>query len=243
MDSEQREGAKMRLGVFFSYFGAKFMRGKYYPTPTHDTIVEPFAGAAGYAVRHHDRRVILVDRSPYTCGVWRFLIASSRADILALPLMEPGDDVHDLAVCQEAKWLIGFWINQGSSVPKRTMGGRASNRKFGTWGEAPRARLADQVALIKHWQITEGDYTAAPDIEATWFIDPPYQVQGKQYQHAVSDYGALADWCRARRGQVIACESEGADWLPFRPITTVVGASHRKTTEVAWIREGAPNGQ
>lgn len=223
-----------KLGVFFSYFGGKFMRAPHYPAPLHDTIVEPFAGAAGYSVRHYERKIILVDSSPYVCGVWRYLIGVSSADILALPLMQPGDDVADLPICQEAKWLLGFWINQGSSVPKRTMGGRASNRKFGTWGEQPRARLAAQVDFIRHWKIIEGDYTQAPDIAATWFLDPPYVGQGKQYPHSVTDFAALAAWSKARRGQVMVCESLGADWLPFEPITTVAGASHRITTEVLW---------
>ncbi len=168
------------------------------------------------------------------CGVWRYLIGATAADIMALPLMEPGQDVKDLAICQEAQWLLGFWINQGSSVPKRTMGGRASNRKFGTWGEQPRARLAHQVGLIKHWRIIEGDYTIAPDGPATWFIDAPYADQGKQYPKQVQDFAALAAWCQSRSGQVMVCESEGAKWLPFKPITTVAGASHRITTEMLW---------
>jgi hypothetical protein len=226
--------SKMKLGVFFSYFGGKFMRSPHYPAPLHDTIVEPFAGAAGYATRHYQRKVILVDASPYVAGVWRFLIASSPADILALPLMQPGQDVNSLPICQEARWLLGFWINQGSSVPKRTMGGRASNRQFGTWGEKPRERLAAQVGLIKHWRFIEGDYSAAPNIAATWFIDPPYADQGKQYPKQVQNFAALADWCRARQGQVMVCESEGANWLPFKPITTVAGATHRVTTEMLW---------
>ena len=224
----------MKHGIFFPYFGGKFMRALKYPVPQHDHIVEPFAGAAGYATRYFTKRVTLVDASPYICGVWRFLIQSKPSDILALPLMEPGDDVHDLPICQEAKWLLGFWINQGSSVPKRTMGGRASNRKFGTWGELPRMRLAKQVGHIKHWQIIEADYSYAPDVDATWFIDPPYEVQGKQYPAQVSDFGTLAEWTRKRRGQVMVCESKGASWLPFEPITTVVGASHRITTEVLY---------
>lgn len=224
----------MKLGVFFSYFGGKFMRAPHYPPPKHDSIVEPFAGAAGYSTRYFQRKVTLIDSSPYVAGVWDFLIRSSREDVLRLPLLKPGDDVQVLPLPQEARWLLGFWINQGSSVPKRTVGGRASNRKFGTWGEAPRARLAEQVQFIKHWRIIHGDFRASPNTRCTWFIDPPYQGQGKQYQHRIDDYVELAQWCRVRQGQVLVCESAGASWLPFRPITTVVGATHRKTTEVLW---------
>ena len=224
----------MKHGIFFPYFGGKFMRALKYPAPLHDRIIEPFAGAAGYSTRYFHKRVTLVDASPYVCGVWRFLIGSTAKDILALPLMQPGEDVKDLPICQEAQWLLGFWINQGSSVPKRTMGGRASNRKFGTWGELPRLRLANQVGLINHWNIIEGDYTLAPDADATWFIDPPYEDQGKQYPAQITDFPALAEWSQGRNGQVMVCESEGADWLPFKPVTTVAGSSHRITTEVLW---------
>lgn len=224
----------MKMGVFFPYFGGKFMRAPYYPPPQHNTIVEPFAGAAGYSVRHHERKVILVDRSIYIQGVWDFLIRATRSDIMGLPLLAPGDDVRSQPIPQEAQWLLGFWINQGSSVPKRTVGGRASNRKFGTWGAAPRERLAAQVERIKHWRMIPGDYTVAPDVSATWFVDPPYKSQGKQYPHTITDFGVLARWCRGRKGQVMVCESDGADWLPFAPVTTVVGSTHRKTIEVLW---------
>jgi site-specific DNA-adenine methylase len=233
--TKEAKSLEKELRVFIPYFGGKFMRSPHYPTPKYQTIIEPFAGAAGYSVRHHfGRKVILIDKSEYIAGVWSFLIKASASEILALPLMSPGDDVADLDVPQEAKWLLGFWVNQGSSVPKRTMGGRASNRRFGTWGEPARSRLAEQVEYIRGWRIIKGDYTLAPDCEATWFIDPPYFDQGKQYPHTITDYEALASWCKSRQGQVMVCESEGATWLPFKPVTTVVGSSHRKTTEVLW---------
>ncbi len=223
-------------GVFFSYFGGKFMRSPHYPAPVYDTVVEPFAGAAGYSVRHQlGRRAILLDTSPFVAGVWRYLIAASPGDIMALPPMEPGQSVDDLAICQEARWLLGFWINQGSAVPKKTMGGRASNRAFGTWGEGPRSRLAAQVPIIKAWEIHETDYFNTPNIEATWFIDPPYQTHPGHYPGKQPDFPALAEWCRSRLGQTMVCETDGADWLDFQKVTTVAGASHRVTTEVLWL--------
>jgi len=227
-------------GVFFSYFGGKFMRSPHYPPPAYHEVIEPFAGAAGYSVRHQlGKRAILLDTSPYIAGVWRYLIAASPEDILSLPLMEPGQSVDDLRICQEARWLLGFWINQGSAVPKKTMGGRASNSVFGTWGEKPRARIAAQVSLIKAWEIHECDYSLAPDIEATWFVDPVYQAHPGHYPGRALDYEALAKWCRSRRGQTLVCETAGATWLPFDRITTVTGATHRITTEVLW-QNGAP---
>ncbi len=74
------------LKAFFSYFGSKVGAAAKYPEPRHDLIVEPFAGAAGYSVRHHHKQIELFDASPTICGVWRFLIRAKPADILALPL-------------------------------------------------------------------------------------------------------------------------------------------------------------
>lgn len=216
------------------------MRAPHYPAPLFETIIEPFAGAAGYSVRYSHLEVILIDKSEYICGVWDYLIHATQAEISSLPLMNPGEDVRDLRIPQEARWLIGFWINQGSTMPKRTMGGRSSNRKFGTWGPEPRRRLAEQVDSIRHWSILHGDYRDAPDVKATWFIDPPYQVQGKQYKHQVDSYESLSKWCMCRKGQTLVCESEGADWLPFRKVTTVVGSTHRVTTEVLWDSHAQP---
>ena len=55
--------------------------------------------------------------------------------------------------------------------------------------------------------------------EASWFVDPPYQNQGKHYHYGPEnvDFAMLGNWCRTRLGQVIVCENEGADWLPFTP--------------------------
>jgi len=49
----------MKLRPFWRYYGGKFRAAPRYPTPTHKTIVEPFAGAAGYSLRVDDLRVHL----------------------------------------------------------------------------------------------------------------------------------------------------------------------------------------
>lgn len=47
------------LRPFFRYFGSKWLVGKHYPAPMHETIVEPFAGSACYSLHHFDRKVVL----------------------------------------------------------------------------------------------------------------------------------------------------------------------------------------
>jgi hypothetical protein len=93
-------------------------------------------------------------------------------------------------------------------------------------------------------EVIEGDYTEAPDIKATWFVDPPYHVNGRPQQRGMGyaegcnsdslDYEALAEWCRERAGQKIVCEQEGADWLPFGHLRVARNSIGNNAAEVVW---------
>jgi hypothetical protein len=52
-------------------------------------------------------------------------------------------------------------------------------------------------------------------------------------------YDCLKEWCKTRDGQVIVCENEGADWLPFSPVAKRRGITGRyqksSATEVVWV--------
>lgn len=208
--------------------------------------MEPFAGAAGYALRHASHDVVLVDRYPVICEVWRWLIGSSPADVRAIPCVESTDDLPSW-VPAGARYLVGFSMNSAAVSPRRKLSaGRrrlaASGCRYEGWNEAQRERVASAVTAIKHWRVVEGDYTSAPDVEATWFVDPPYQEMGRYYVHGSKtiDYQALGAWCRARRGQVIACENAGATWLPFVPHRDAKAGPARKVSrEVMWHRMAA----
>ena len=106
------------------------------------------------------------------------------------------------------------------------------------WTEATRDRVASQLRAIRHWESIEGDYTDAPYVEATWFVDPPYNnAVGRHYKHGPDgiDYAALGEWCQNRPGQVLVCENEGAKWLPFRPFVTLkAGVNGKGSHEVLW---------
>ena len=210
------------VGPFWRYYGGKWRAAPRYPAPECGTIVEPFAGAAGYACRYSGRRVILVDASPIIAGIWRYLIGASSAEILAIPDIPEGGTVDDLPVCQEARWLAGFWLNTATSSPCKTPTARGRGDMVidgvtkWAWGQQARDRISRDVDRIRHWQIIEGDYTSAPDVEATWFIDAPYQTAaGRRYKEQPGDFAALGAWTMKRQGQVIACDQDGADWLPW----------------------------
>lgn len=209
------------LRPFFSYYGGKWRDApKRYPRPAHETIVEPFAGSAGYSLRYPDRRVLLCDLDPYIVGVWEYLLRASEAEVLALPDLGPEQTIDDLPICQEARWLVGFWLNRAPEQPRPRPSGwmRSGIRPGSFWGQRVRETVARQLHAIRHWRVELGSYEATSGAgTATWFVDAPYVGAGRHYRFDASgiDFGELAAWCRSRPGQVIVCENDGATWLPF----------------------------
>lgn len=136
--------------------------------------------------------------------------------------------------------LVGFAMNAATTSPRRSLSASArklrdAGRTLYGWTRELRQRVADQVPHIRHWRIIEGDYTRAPEVEATWFVDRPYESGGAHYRYGADaiDTAALADWCRARRGQPIVCESVGATWLPFRSIGAIKSGPRSKSAQEA----------
>lgn len=237
------------LKPFWRYYGGKWRAAPKYPAPLHDTIIEPFAGAAGYSCNYPDRRVVLVEKYPVVASMWRYLIAARAEEIRAIPEVQHVDDLPAW-VPQEARWLVGFWMNAACVAPCKSLSagrikmragsypGKTPSRLEG-WSPEVRERVANQVDRIRHWQIIEGDWDEAPIERATYFIDPPYANRaGSYYVHKFEDYARLANACRglhAQGAQVIVCENEGATWLPFRPFGTFKTVMARAgSREVIW---------
>lgn len=228
------------LQPFFSYFGSKWRITPKYPRPTRGTIVEPFAGSAGYSLRYFNRQVHLNDLDPVIHGVWNYLINVSEAEFMKLPAFVP--DVRDLQVPEEARWLIGFNVNHGCTHPSNLLTRWAKDKPSSYWGKEVRYRIACQLRDIRHWKVTNKDYRELDLGEATWFVDPPYFDSGKFYKHKDIDYPHLGAWCRERQGQVIVCEQKGADWLPFTPYLTIDSmkdsrSDKAKAVEVMWRKD------
>lgn len=232
----------MSLKPFWRYFGGKYRVAPHYPPPRHKQIIEPFAGAAGYSLRYPDRDVLLIDKSSTICGIWDYLIHAPKAEIASLPDIRLGQSVDDLLICQEARDLMGFWCNGGAAQPCKTPSAWASleTEHHKNWNTLGRQRCAEQVDHIRHWRVQQGTYQDAPDVDATWFIDPPYQQAGVHYKHSSKniDFQHLGSWCQSRKGLVLVCENEGADWLPFEPFRPIKATPSKarlgKSVEVLW---------
>lgn len=230
----------------FAYYGAKHGLARRYPPPTYAHIVEPFAGAAGYACcwATPAHQVTLIDKDPRIVALWHEYQQMSGGD---LSLIER--QVFQ-ARCTHP-FIAGM---AGSASLRAALDGRdvaVTPRMIENVGAVFR-RLRRVLPLARHWTILNDDWSAAEDSRATWFIDPPYEpidsVAGSLYRHSDIDYAALGAWCRARRGQVIVCEQAPASWLPFRPLIgqgrsrgSNRGASRR--VEVVWLRSSAQVGQ
>ena len=222
----------------FPYLGGKTRIARRYPAPRYSLIIEPFAGGAAYslchACRHPRLAVHLNDMNADVMRVWRFIQQADPRAITALPNLAVGAKIADIPhLSDEERLLLGLWANT-------VAGGRLCQQVSGWSRKAWHARkigLARTVSLLRHWQITFGDYLMLENVEATWFIDPPYQgFVGYTHGGSGVDYARLAEWCRARRGQVIVCEREGAAWLPFTPLVRTRGQTNTPYWEMIYTQ-------
>ena len=220
----------------FYFYGRKHRIANKYPTPQYDTIIEPFSGSAAYSMLYSDRKVILNDKDEKVYKTWKYLMNVTPEEIMSLPLLVKGQCLNDSDydyLSDEQKYLIGFYLNPGSSVPKKSPG------NFCAWTDKNKKTLVENIEKVRHWEITHGDYNDLENIEATWFIDSPYEGNGGQYyRHGNKglDFDALREWAMSRKGQVIVCENSEATWMDFKPLVDIQGQKH-KTKEVIWTNE------
>lgn len=220
----------------FYYYGRKQKIFNYYPKPKYDIIIEPFAGSAAYSMNYYDRNVILIEKDKRIASLWKYLIDVDPEEILSLPLINNGQSLNDDEfgdLTDNQKSIIGFFLNPGSSQPKKSPG------KFCAWTIENRQKLSKDVLKVKHWTVINSDYKNIENHKATWFIDPPYQGNGGQYyKHGNQgfDYTELNQWVMSRNGEVIVCENSEADWMDFTPLVDIQGQKH-KTKEVIFYQE------
>ena len=215
----------------FYYYGRKKQIARHYPAPEFDVIVEPFAGAAAYSLHGSNwkRQVILVEKDRRVAAIWRWLINdATSASILSLPELHVGERSSEFLHIIHAATKMAFKYKRIKVTPVLERNWEISKRV-----------MASSIHKIKHWQLIEGDYSLAPDIQATWFIDPPYKSSpGEGYAHGSRDfdYLALAEWALKRNGQLICCEGTFGDYLPFDPLLTLAGIAGNMSDEKVFHR-------
>jgi site-specific DNA-adenine methylase len=213
----------------FYYYGRKKQIARHYPEPNFDIIVEPFAGSAAYSLYKDNwkKEVILVEKDKRVAEIWDWLIhKATTQEIESLPELKVGEKSSEFLHIIHAATKMAFKYKTIKVTPVLAR----------NW-EISRRVMAQSLHKIRHWQIICGDYSESPDKEATWFIDPPYKDSpgmGYAFSSAKIDYTNLADWTRTRKGEIIFCEGEYGDYLPFQKLLELKGIAGKSSKEVIY---------
>lgn len=205
----------------WSYYGNAKNRVDAYPKPKFNKIIEPFAGSAQYSLKYFENDILLVDKYPVIIKIWHFLQQASAQDVLRLPRMKTGEKLDDYNFdCEGEKLLMSFLIGFGSAAPRKTVTKKLDARP--NFINFNLQKIAGNLFKIKHWVIRQGSFESIDNIEATWFLDAPYQHGGHIYIESNKniDFPTLAKWPTSRAGQLIVCENDKANWLPFKPMVS-----------------------
>lgn len=215
----------------FYYYGRKKQIARYYPTPAYDTIVEPFAGAAAYSLYKDNwkKNVILIEKDPKVYEIWDWLIHRATVEEISnLPKLQVGEKSSEFLHIIHAATKMAFFFKTIKVTPVLER----------NW-EISRRVMKENLYKVKHWEIHNADYSTAPDIEATWFIDPPYKGDagmGYRFGSNLIDYNKLAEWAKQRKGEVIFCEGENGDYLDFKPLLNLKGVAGKTSKEVVYLQ-------
>ena len=214
----------------FSYYGSKSKIVDFYPPPKYKKIIEPFAGSARYSLKYWQNDILLVDKYPVIVEVWNYLKNATESDIKGLPKLDTGQTIDNYNLSDIERKFMGFMVQDGTTGMRKTASYFAVKRM-----DAKFNFIIENLYKIKHWEIKLASYDELENIEATWFIDPPYEFGGHEYKCSNKniDFLKLGNWCKERNGQSIVCENTKATWLPFKPMVEMQGTMF-KTTEAIW---------
>lgn len=215
----------------FYYYGRKKQIAKHYPSPNYKVIVEPFAGSAAYSLYKDNWKndVILVEKDEKVADIWQWLVSEATPEkIKSLPDLKVGEKSSEFLHIIHAATKMAFHYKTIKVTPVLARNWEISKRY-----------MADNIFKVKHWKIIGGDYSEAPNIEATWFIDPPYKEnsgKGYRYSSEFINYDHLAKWAKSQKGEVIFCEGMCGDYLPFKPLLELKGIAGKSSKELIYYR-------
>ncbi len=218
-------------GPLFKCFGSKWLSSRLLPPPERGLICEPFAGGAGYALRHYEKNVLLFEKDQYVHDLWVWLIKTATQQlIMDIPIGLPiGTDIRTLGLSWGQQLLLKNWQRTNNFGNCWTIS--SWGHLPGMWTANCRARIAEQHQGVRHWDIRYrsgvdaiiSNATPRAEQNVTWLIDPPYEFNYQYLQRRPLDYKGLGRYVRALPGQIIVCEAahpktgEFPQWLPFEP--------------------------
>lgn len=211
----------------FSYYGSKSKVIHLYPSPKFGKVIEPFCGSARYALKYFDRDVLIADKYEVVIKIWKYLQQASKKDIMGLPEPAEKESIENYNLSEGERLLMGFMVWRGTAKPQKIVQPDSNIHKA-------KKVIASQLFKIRHWDIRHCSFSEIENQQATWFIDPPYQVAyGEHYAGETINYSQLGEWCKSREGQAIVCESVDATWLPFSKLRKTSG-NWSSTVEGIW---------
>lgn len=231
----------MRLSKIMDYYGSKYAIAHLYGDAEECSIVEPFAGGAGFSLLHYHKNVFLYDLDERVVRVWDYVINASYKELASLPLIQIDQSIDDLECCEEAKLLISCWLQYGKPFRKKLSkrnAERSQRDSLRSWSSSRREYIARTSKFIKHWEVHHSSFRDI-DIEkhssSLWFIDPPYfNSAGKEYKfgsHKLS-CSDLLQWVNRLEDRFIVCENTNSEaWMNFKNLTVLHGMS-KSNTEV-----------
>jgi hypothetical protein len=201
------------IGPLFKWFGSKWSASRRgcYPEPIADVIVEPFAGSAGYSLNHYQKSVVIWEDDPNLIRLWRWIINhATSAKVLDIPVgLSVGVDIRQVGLSAGQALLLKHWQRTNNVGDCWTIS--PWGHLPGQWTMNTRARVAEQVYMVKHWKIRQPiEFIDEPNV--TWFIDPPYQYNySYRGDLAPFDYDALVSFEQTvhRTSLFICCEAIG----------------------------------
>jgi hypothetical protein len=148
----------------FYYYGRKGRAASTYPAPEYSVVIEPFAGSMAYSLHWQPPSAMGIERDSKVHALWHRLVNMSAEEIETFPAPVLG------------KRAIDPWYLQAvSSKDKLSVRYRTVNEFMIVHFERQRRLALKRLDYARTVLYALGDYRQAPDIEATWFIDPPYQ--------------------------------------------------------------------
>src|SRR4029077_17672502 len=103
--------SQMITGPLFKWYGSKWLSARLLPVPKHENLIEPFAGSAGYSLRHHTHKVTIAERDPHVFLLWKWLIEdAAESDIREIPINTlEGTDIRKLGLSLGQATLLKTW--------------------------------------------------------------------------------------------------------------------------------------